>query len=328
VIAPVGFPAPASALRALGESADRQAATSGDSPDGPPIIIAVDDRDAEPIATVLATRDAVFTIAFRGSEISAAAPPPGTKQIVVLSQPLIPYQEFTESHWKGNRRRVDSRQVSDRDPRFESAITIDQIDAYYGRVIARPKARGDHLTADDFLPVGSATGLASGGRPGHSLFAVADREIEGLDSFETEDRIAILTRGVVNPPAGVSAVGVDFNRAVARVLVQNVRIVRRSLAGQTVLELANADLAALQAAIAESLTAQDSRDERSHLVAVALPRGKGQVAGDDSATDVVRDVVSDSDVQIPSFDPLGNVEFTDLIIGRERTRRAFIGAAR
>jgi hypothetical protein len=218
--------------------------------------------------------------------------------------------------------------VSDRDPRFESAITIDEIDGYYGRIIARPKARGDHLTADDFLPVGSATGLASGGRRGHSLFAVADREIEGLDSFETEDRVAILTRGVVNPPEGTSVVGVDFKRAISSVVVQDVRIVRRSLAGQTVLELANADLAALQAAIAESLTTQDARDARSHLVAVALPRGKGQVAGDDSATDVARDVVSDSDGQIPSFDPLGNVEFTDLIIGRERTRRAFIGAAR
>jgi hypothetical protein len=317
VIAPVGFPAPASALRVLGEQLNRPA--SGDAGQsafsGPPVIIAVDDRDVEAVTAALATRDALFTVAFHANDEVEATLAPGSKQIVVVSEPLSPYQEFNESNWLGNRRRITTRVVAIADKRFEDAISLDDVRFYYGRVLGNAKSRGDYLTAADFLPPGTRPGLAAGVPEGHTFFTVADREIEGLDSFTTEDHIAILIRGVVKPIAGVSVTGFDSSRPISTVVVSDARIARASRAGQTVLSIANADLAYLQAALARSLTDRDAKD-RSHLIAVVRPR-----PGATETDKIVRD-------EIPAFDPLANVRYTETIIGGKRSVQAFAGGER
>ncbi len=303
VIAPVGFPAPASALRTLGDETNR--AGGGDDQannlSGPPVIIAVDDRDVEAVATALATQGALFTVAFHADKELQSSPESGTKRIVVMPEPVAPYQALTENLWQGNRRRITSRVVSASDRRFADAITVGEIESYWGRVLGRPKSRGDHLTADDFLPAGTLTGLAAGAKSGHTLFVVADREIEGLDSFETEDRIAILSRKIVerNAPDGGSY-------ASSSVILQDVRIARRSLAGQTVLELANDEVGVLQAALADSLR----QPTRPDLLAVVRPRTGG---GEPE--------------EILSHDPIGKGAYTEVIIGRQRTRHVYGGAS-
>ncbi len=113
--------------------------------------------------------------------------------------------------------------------------------------------------------------MAAGVPAGSTFFPVADREIEGLDSFAAEDHVAILVRGVVKPVAGVAMPGLDHSRPMSTVVVPDARIARASLAGQTVLSIANEDLAPLQAAIARSQTDRDA-DDRSHLIAVVRPR--------------------------------------------------------
>ncbi len=316
VIAPVGFPPPASAMRALGEQLNNPSPSSNSRTgfSGPPVIIAVDDRDVEAVTAALATRDALFSVGFHSNNALAGSLTLGSKQIVVASEPLAPYQEFNESTWQGNRRRITSRIVSSEDARFDDALTVDDIRFYYGRVFGRAKSRGDSLTASDFLPPGTKPGLAAGVPAGFTFFPVADREIEGLDSFAAEDHIAILIRGVVKPIAGVEATGIDFSRPVSTVVVADARIARATLAGQTVLSIANQDLASLQAALARSQTDRQE-NERSHLVAVVRPRPdaaeREQVATDD----------------IPAFDPLSKVRYTETIIGGKRSVKAFAGGA-
>ncbi len=126
--------------------------------------------------------------------------------------------------------------------------------------------------------------------------------------------MAILIRGVVKPIAGVAVTGVDYSRPISTVVVADARIARASLAGQTVLSIANEDLAPLQAAIARSLTDRDEND-RSHLIAVARPRPAaietGRVANE----------------AIPAFDPLANIRFTETIIGGKRSVQAFAAEA-
>ena len=109
--------------------------------------------------------------------------------------------------------------------------------------------------------------------------------------------------------------GIDYSRPVSTVVVADARIARATLAGQTVLSIANQDLASLQAAIARSQTDREE-NSRSHLIAVERPRP--------SATE--RDqIVADA---IPAFDPLSNVRYTETIIGGKRSVKAFVGNGR
>ncbi|MBM3966349.1 MAG: hypothetical protein FJ308_14985 [Planctomycetes bacterium] len=314
VIAPVGFPPPASAMRALGDQLNKpsQSANSKTGFSGPPVIIAVDDRDVEAVTAALATRDALFSVGFHSNNAVAGSLTRGSKQIVVASEPLAPYQEFNESIWQGNRRRITSRIVSSEDARFDDALTVDDVRFYYGRVLGRAKSRGDSLTAADFLPPGTKPGLAAGVPAGYTFFPVADREIEGLDSFAAEDHVAILIRGVVKPIAGVEITGIDYSRPVSTVVVADARIVRATLAGQTVLSIANQDLASLQAAIARSQIDR-KENERSHLIAVVRPRP-------DAAER--KEIVAED---IPAFDPLSKIRYTETIIGGKRSVKAFAG---
>lgn len=313
VIAPVGFPAPASALRALGTSAQQDTRAAGNQPNGPPIIVAVDERDVEAVATALSTDGAVFTVAFRASESPGARVAPGTKHIVVTPEPLQPYQEFNEQKWKGNRRRIASRVVAINDSRFENAITVDDVDEYYGRVLAKGKSLGDHLVAADFLPPGTMPGLSSATGEGYTIFAIADSEIAGLENVETGDRVTILRRGTLDLDPSFFSAGLNMSRVVSDVVVEQVRVARRSLAGQSVLEVRNRDLSHLQAAIAQSMSESGPK-----LIAVVLPQ---------AGVKTTNDVVTSDNSTIPSYDPYASAEITEVIIGRERTKRVYLGAA-
>ena len=309
VVAPVGFPAPAAALRAIEQSGDvNNRRNSGVGFDGPPIIIAVVSRDVESMATAMATRDALFTVAFHASEANEL--PPQRKTIAVAPESLDAFTELDNNNWKGNRRDITTRVVPSSDPRFVNALTPEQLADFYGRVLKAEKPRGAFFTADDFLPAGTAAGIAAVARVGYTLLPIADREIEGLDSFVTDDRVSILMRAVVETPAlnRVTNSGV----ATSVVVADSVRIARGSLAGQSVLEIRNEDLTRLQAALARSLTDRDDFEDRSHLIAVGITRQ----AKDEQST------VADG---IPEFDPLKNVKTTELIIGGQRSFEVFGG---
>ncbi|MFO1004043.1 MAG: hypothetical protein U0936_27310, partial [Planctomycetaceae bacterium] len=326
VIGPVGFPAPAAAQRALGTSLNRGVAATGDSgPTGMPLLIAVDDRDVELVAAALATKRALFTPAFHGKDDDIPAPE-GMKKVAVAAQDIAAFEAFGETAWQGNRRRPMFRLVPVDDTRFEVALTADEISGYYGRVLKRTKRRDDFFVADDFLPEGTAAGVSAGATEGTTLFAVADREIEGLDSFRADDRVAILVRGVTKPVAGLVTHGFNAKRAVSEVVVPDVRIVQASRKGQTILEIRNEDLTRLQAAWASSFSDTEggnntagADNQRSHLVAVGLPRSTAG-APDDVAGP------GESGAPIPAFDPLKNATIVESIVGAKREYHQFAGS--
>lgn len=345
VIGPVGFPAPASALRALGESANRPATGGGASSlSGPPLLIAVDDRDVETIAAALATQRVLFTAAFHPSTETAAAEP-GTKRIAIAAQDIPAYEQMSDTVWNGNRRRPVSRMVNSEDARFEDALTVEAMRDFEFRVLRRAKRRGEFFTTDDFLPEGSKPGLAAAAGAGETIFAVADREIEGLDAFHAGDLVTILVRGIVKPQAGVVAHGFSLRRPVSGVIVPSARIVRASRSGQTILAVADADLTRLQAAWAASMSDDEEGDEsdRSHLLAVALPRGDSPVPARDArvadralpngastpdqfvlSNELTRQPSPVSN-RIPAFDPLGEVKLLEAVVGKKREWHAFTG---
>ncbi|MEZ6090004.1 MAG: hypothetical protein R3C05_18655 [Pirellulaceae bacterium] len=310
VVAPVGFPAPAAALRAI--ESDRntpQSEDGGKTFAGPSVIIAVESREVEAVATALATRDALFTVAFHSAESDDASP--RSKTIAIAPESISAYSELDETSWQGNRLRVATRTVSASDPRFASALTARELSDYYGRVLRIDKTRGDFFTSEDFLPAGTTEGIAAMARVGFTLLPIADNEIEGIDTFEKNDHVSILMRGVfkskltqqVAPQSGVAA---------SYVIAQSVRIARDSVGGQSILEVPNEDLTRLQAAIARSLTDRDDLEDRSHLVAVGIER-----RGDN--------LTAHANDAIPSFDPLANVKTTQMIIGGRRTVSVFGG---
>ena len=339
VVGPVGFPAPAPALRALGESGNRPPGATSLS--GPPLLIAVDDRDVEPLAAALATEGVLFTVAFHPSAASVETDPQ-LKQVAIAAQDTDAYVQLTDTMWKGNRRRPVSRLVAAADKRFVNALSVEQMSAFEFRVLRRSKRRGEFFTADDFLPEGAEPGLAAAANVGETIFAVADREIEGLDAFQAEDLVTILVRGVLKPPAGFEARGISLRRPISGVIVPSARIVRASQGGQTILAIANGDLTRLQAAWALSMTEDESGgSDRSHLLAVALPRFGSPISADQDeiASKVISsrvDFVSQltpklspttvpTSQPIPSFDPLGQTKRMDVIVGGKREHYIFAG---
>ncbi|TWT94719.1 RcpC/CpaB family pilus assembly protein [Stieleria varia] len=307
VVAPVGFPAPAAALRAIQSPAAQPNNDNGFT--GPSVIIAVADQDVEPFATAMASRDALFTVAFHAAESQSTSP--RRKTIAIAPETIAAYSELSETAWKGNRRDITTRSVSTSDPQFAQALALPELQALYGRVLKRDKARGDFFTADDFLPEGTASGIAATARVGFTLLPIANAEIEGLDSFESGDHVSILIRGVVKSLA-TRKITAEGGVATSAVVAPMVRIARGSVAGQTVLEVRNEDLTRLQAAIARSLTARDELKNRSHLVAVGIERRN-------------EDSIVAGNGEIPSFDPFANVKTTEVIIGGQRSVEVYGG---
>jgi hypothetical protein len=331
VIGPVGFPPPAPAQRALGAELQRPATSTAQGAaafSGPPIIVAVDDRDVEHLAAALASKGVLFTPTFHADDDRQALPA-GMKRVALAAQDIEAWQPFEETVWQGNRRRPVWRLVRADDARFDQALEAEQIPAYYNRVLNRAKRRGDFFTADDFLPAGVGPGVAAAIGPGTTVFAASDQEIEGLDNFQNEDRVVILIRGVVKAPSGVIAHGMNFERPISSVIVPEARIVRASRGKQSLLEIKNEDLTRLQAAWASSLARDDEQgasEKRSHLLAVALPRGAGGelVA---SRLAIFQQAAPAPGSEIADYDPLGGIKLMETLVGKERELHAFPGNA-
>lgn len=336
VIGPVGFPPPAAAQRALGTSLSRPAAgESVGSFSGPPLIVAVDDRDVDAVVAVLATQEALFTPAFHPSGANESVPQ-GMKRIVISAQDIQAYEQLTETVWNGNRRRPLSRLVSSDDTRFATALTEREIQEFEFRVLGREKRRGDFFTAGDFLPDGVAPGVAAAASLGSTVFAVADREIEGLDAFQADDYVAILERAVLKAPSGVIAHGIDLERPVSNIVVPKVRIVRASRSGQTILEVANEDLTRLQAAWAASVSEENGsadKGQRSHLMAVALPRtdsgnladpvASRGAAGAGTQFASLEPLATNTQQPIPDFNPVRGMKLLEARVGSRSEMHAF-----
>jgi hypothetical protein len=346
IVGPVGFPAPAAAVRALGETVDRS--TSGGERaglSGPPLLVAVSNRDVETVAAALATQGAVFTAAFHPSADDGSEEI-GTRRIAIAAQDIDAFEALSDNVWHGNRRRPLSCIVAADDPRFADALTVKEMAEFDFRVLRRAKRRGEFFSTKDFLPEGSEPGVAAAASPGETVFAVADREIEGLDAFQANDYVAILVRGVIEAPSDVIAHGMILERSVSGVIVPSARILRGSKGGQTILAVANEDLTRLQAAWASSLSGDDvERDDRSHLLAVALPRQPSPPLAERVAdhqephsahNESPQNLVSDSagvtpaaeptNESIPSFDSAGNLRLLEAIVGKRREWHAFPAA--
>jgi hypothetical protein len=134
---------------------------------------------------------------------------------------------------------------------------------------------------------------------------------------------------VVKPPQGVIAHGFDLRRPISSVIVPSALLLRSSGAGQTILQIDNADLTQLQAALAASLSAQVNGQQiggrRSHLVAVGLPRvidADNQIV-DPPASRVPTNTAPLAD--IPDYDPLGSLRTMETLIGSRRQIHVFAG---
>jgi hypothetical protein len=332
VIGPVGYPPPAAATRFLGDSLFKPsaAADGADSRSGPPIVLAVEEKDEESVAAALATEDATFSVVIH-APINGTSAPAGWKRIVLAPEGVAAYDRLTTAQLEQTHtRRFMTRLVRDDDPAFASALTETELRPLLGRVLRRYKNRHAFFVADDFFPFGVQPGFAADISAGSTVYVAADRDIEGLAHFRDNDRIAILSRGVVKRPEGVIAHGVDLERPVVSVVVPAARILRSSQEGTTILEISNDDLARLQAAWSAAFTEEGGEHDvergnnRSHLVAVSLPSSDTS----DPADAVVRRPTAtggSSSIrrEIPGYDPVTNVRVLEALVGSRREIHVF-----
>lgn len=314
-IGPLGFPAPASALRQMQGLGARRSGNQNQHVQlaRPPIMIAVSNLDAENVAAALVSKNPLFSMSLHGDD----RVDPGMKRVAIAPGKLTRLDAFKESGYLTNRRGPIFRYVSNNDPRYEGAIEAGKVNSFYGRVLSRSKQRWDVLREDDFFPVGISAGLAANVQPCHSVLVVDTTTIESLVNFEEGDQVSILLRDVSSIPSDVIYSGLSRRRPWSDVVVDNVRLIR--VEGQAVcLELHDSDVSVLQAALA---TANSSGAAR-RLVAVVRPRAvepELSAAGSSrSSTDVVQP-------RIPSFDSRDNLHFMQVIIAGDRDIYAFDG---
>jgi len=304
VVGPVGFPAPAPALRAIGDAqpALREGARSLS---GPAILLAVDSRDVEALATALNTEDIVFSVAFRSQ--SEAETPAGFKRIAVAPVELSAFELFSDLNGKGLRREIATRLVRAADDNFRDAIAVEQISNYYGRVLKKRKLRFEHFTAADFLPSEVEPGVAAGIGGASVAVSVTTEQVSGLGRFEDNDRVALLSAGDLALPPNAVVHGTIALGTMASAVVQDARIVRSASDTSDVvtLEVAVHDVAALEAALAGG-----------RLSAVARPR--------DTASRVVSDETQST--IIPGHSPIQGAPRFEAIVGRQAEIHLFEAA--
>lgn len=273
VIGPVGFPPPNAAMRAIGNSNRQAQGERNAQVSGPAILLAIDTRDLESLATVLNTPDFLLSVAFR-IHPDRQQIPAGFRQIAVAPVEIAAYSEFSDLHWKGLRREITSRLVSDNDPRFANAIGMDQIESYYGRVLNTAKTRFAVFTPDDFMPEGSKAGVAAAVGPSSVLVVVTADQVQAINRFRDNDEVVLLMTGNFELPGEVvihSSVPLGPG---ARVVVKSARIVRAAsdVSDMVALEVQVSEAAALSAALFAHDATDTNRKHDRRLVAVARPR--------------------------------------------------------
>ena len=273
VLGPVGFPGPNSANRAIQNQERIQTGTHDLS--GPVIWLAIDSRDLESVTTVLNTQDFLLSAAVQPK--SDEQPPAGFRRVAVAPNSMPAFSEFSDLEWKGLRRRITSRLVSVDDPQFKDAITVQEVDQYYGRVLKNAKDRFATFTANDFMPPGTAAGEAAGIGPGNVLFIVEQNpgfRVYGLGRFQDNDQVAIVLSRNVDLPSGIVVHGTSPLSPESVIIVQSARIVRESsdLTDSVALEVSAEDASKLSNAFAEQDSTGSDERHNARLMAIGLPR--------------------------------------------------------
>ncbi len=348
VIGPLGFPAPAPALRTL-QDIDPNRQASGrvrTSLGGPPVLIAVSDLDSENVAAALATKEALFSYSLYGADIQQR----GMKRIAILPGEVVRLERLDESVFESNRRGLMHRYVSIEDPRFVDAIEADDVSHYYGRVFSRTKKRWEPLRHSDFLPEGTKPGLAATIGLCRTITVVDTRYVEALAAFEEGDHVTIILRNLYQIMDHVHYAGPYRHRPSSEVVVEDATIVRRELE-TVVIELTDSDASMFQAALAfvkglnvanasgnkkddksgsdQGSGVSDPRERRSKsgniqdgipsLVAVGRPRLSPLSSLEVSSIETASGVVT----KIPPVDPESALHFMDVIVGSKRSVWAF-----
>lgn len=306
VVGPVGFPASAPAMRAIG-SIKRQSTDKADL-SGPAILLAIDNRDLESIATALNT-DGLLTVAFRPKPNQSI--PDGFREIAVAPLDMEAYTEFSDQKWKGLRREMTGRLVLADAPQFKDAISMSEIDGFYGRVLRVRKSRFAAFRESDFMPPGTPPGAASAIASGSVLINVTADQIQSINRFRNDDVIALILTGNFEP--GSSAVVHSSQNAgpEAQVIVQSARIVKSVTdASNTIaLEVSQDDASQLTAA----LFAHDASDggDRQNFRLMAVARNTTGRASQENP---------EVDSEISGHSPLSAApRVFELIGGRSRT---------
>ena len=265
VIGPVGFPPPNAALRAI---SGQQQENAKNRLSGPAILLAVDTRDVESIATVLNTPDALLSVAFRAKE-GLQGVPEGFRHIAVAPVAIPAYSELSDLRWKGLRRDITGRLVRADDPRFADAITVDQINLYYGRVLRTAKTRFAAFFPSDFMPEGAEPGVAAAIGPDRVLVNVSADQVQALNRFRDNDEVAIILTGDVTLPQGAVLHSTMTLGAGSEVIAQSARIVRgvSDVSDTIALTIPRESAAQFTSALAAASSAGSKR-----LVAVARHR--------------------------------------------------------
>jgi Flp pilus assembly protein CpaB len=290
------------------------------------IVLAVDEDEVAPLTDAMGLAVAITCVAHSGrpEDKNLHAVPPGMVAVPVNGRAVAAYSLLMPEDLLDPGTRAPRYITLNAEEVRQRGIVVDP-KTVVGRVLARDKSRGQFFSEDDFLPRGTAPGLAGGIPPGKRALTLDASKVIGARALRLGDHFDLMASTPIDwtktsgQGGSIHLMGTSLQKqAAVSAVVQD---------GVVVMPVASPTMAAIEAASGDSkqtgreMVVAVAADEVAH-VAEALALGL-------ELTTVVRSGNprdSSKNVATPDENPLARVQAIESIVGHKRETLVFQAA--
>ncbi len=290
------------------------------------IVLAVDEDEVAPLTDAMGLAVAITCVAHSGrpEDKNRNAVPPGMVAVPVNGRAVAAYNLLMPEDLLDPGTRAQKYVTLAADEVRQRGIVVDS-KTVVGRVLARDKSRGQFFSEDDFLPPGTAPGLAGGIPPDKRALTLDASKVNGARALRLGDHFDLMASMPIDltrtggQGGSIQLMGASLQKqAAVRALVQD---------GVVVMPVASPTMAAIEAASGDSK--QTGREMVVAVAAEEVPHVAEALALGLELAAVVRSGNprdSSKNVATPDDNPLARVQAVESIVGHKRQTLVFQAA--
>ncbi|RCS54466.1 hypothetical protein DTL42_04810 [Bremerella cremea] len=297
------------------------------------VVLAVHERDVPTVTEVLAMDDIAMTVVAhsgRPDKEEQNTIPEGMVEVVVTPRETIPYTEIHLATLTPTGAR-QPRTILLAKEQVEDLNILATADEVVGRVVRRTKSPGTFFTADDFFPLGTASGLAAAVPLGKVAFTIDAARLDGVAGLGLGDRFDLLATRPIDFQKIAQRIGAR-DLAVSSAIRQGALHLNGTahtevlLRGATVLAPPGSPAMHFHGT---ARTGSKKREMSDPMVIAVTPaeitRLSNELATDTQLTAILRGMLDVDAQPIPeSADPTESIHVLDSMIGKSRQPIVFL----